>query len=266
MAWIQDEYSKIYGYSPGVVTGKPIATGGSLGRASATGEGLAIVLETLLTHRGEGVEGLRVAIQGFGNVGRHTARALHERGARVVAVCDRDGGVHDPGGLDVADVVAARLRDGSLAGPTASSGASTIVPVDNASLLELDCDVLVPCAVSSVVTSANAPRLRCRYLLEGANSPVTAEADALLRRRGVEVVPDILANSGGVVVSYFEWAQNLQQVAWSLEEVQHRLRERLQRATLQVVEAAADEGLSLREAAYRIATARVKEAFFVAGF
>ncbi len=259
MAWMQDEYSKIYGYSPGVVTGKPIATGGSVGREQATGIGLGMVLERVLSRRDRSVNGCRVVIQGFGNVGAHAAEALDHLGARVIAVSDKNGGLVDEEGLDVEALVEAARR-GAFPGDV--PGAS----IDNSALIELDCDVLVPCAVGGVVTDANASRLRCDYLLEGANSPVTATADATLYERGVVVVPDILANAGGVTVSYFEWVQNLQQFSWTFDEIRSRLQERLDRASDQVLEMAERDGGSLREAAYRIATARVKEAFFLAGF
>jgi glutamate dehydrogenase (NAD(P)+) len=259
MAWMQDEYSKIYGYSPGVVTGKPIAIGGSLGREQATGLGLGMVLERVLAREGRSVKGCRVVIQGFGNVGAHAAESLDCLGARVIAVSDKDGGLVNDAGLDVAELRNA-VRRGSFPGRVAGD------PIDNAALLELDCDVLVPCAVGNVVTDANADRLQCRYLLEGANSPVTASADADLRDRGVVVVPDILANAGGVTVSYFEWVQNLQQFSWTLDEVRSRLKQRLDDATDLVLDTAERDHSSLRESAYRIATSRVKEAFFLAGF
>jgi glutamate dehydrogenase (NAD(P)+) len=259
MAWVQDEYSKIYGYSPAVVTGKPVLTGGSAGREEATGLGVGIVLGSLLAQKGESVDGRTVAIQGFGNVGLHTAATLARLGMRVVAVSDRDGGIHDPTGLAVDELVDTVRRGKPLAAVDAE-------PIDNESLLQLDCDVLVPAAIGSVVTTRNAERIRAPLVVEAANSPVTAAADAMLRARGVQVVPDILANAGGVIVSYFEWVQNLQQFYWSLETVHDRLRERLEAATRAVVTEAGLEHTSWRAAAYRIATARVKNAFFVSGF
>lgn len=260
MAWFQDEYAKIYGNSPAVVTGKPLVLGGSVGRDSATGVGVAEVTERVLADRGDRLAGCRVAVQGFGNVGRHAAAELVRRGAVVVAVSDVHGGVTDSGGLDLDKVGAAADRGeplASVAGGTA---------IDNPTLLTMACDVLVPCALGGVITAGLADRLRCRYVVEGANAPVTAEAAQALRDRGVTVVPDILANAGGVTVSYFEWVQNLQQLRWSAADVGRRLRETMATATDAVLTEAATREVSLRRAAYRIATERVKVAFFLAGF
>jgi glutamate dehydrogenase (NAD(P)+) len=258
MAWIQDEYSKIYGYSPAVVTGKPVELGGSKGRESATGTGLAIVAETVLAGDGRTIEGCRVAVQGFGNVGSHLVAQLAARGAVIVAVADVHGGVADERGLDVA-ALAEAARRGSLASVPGT-------PVDSHGLLTTDCDLLAPCALGGVVTPAIAEKLRCRYVLEGANEPVTADADAILARRGITVIPDILANAGGITVSYFEWVQNLQQFTWSLEEVEDRLETTMTEAAAAVLEEAREHGITLRRAAYRIATDRVKVAFFLSGF
>jgi glutamate dehydrogenase (NAD(P)+) len=258
MAWIHDEYSKIYGYSPAVVTGKPIVTGGSLGRESATGEGVAIVLSAVLDARGEKLEGQRVVVQGFGNVGIHVATAVERAGAEVIAISDVHGGLHKPDGLDVRELRATVEREHRLVQDRAE-------PIANDALIETDCDILIPCAIGGVIDVTNANRLRCRYVVEGANSPVTYEADTIVQAKGITVVPDILANAGGVIVSYFEMVQNHQQLAWTLDEVHDRLAERLRSVTLDVVATAA-EGTSLRAAAYRIATARVRDAFMLAGF
>ena len=259
MAWIQDEYSKIYGYSPAVVTGKPVPLGGSKGREAATGTGVVIVLDTVLRQYGERLDGCRVAVQGFGNVGTHTVEELARRGATVVAVSDVHGGLADEEGLDV-DKILSAVRDGA---PLASLPGD---PIDNVSLLTVDCDVLIPCAVGGVVTPELGGELRCRYLVEGANEPVTAPADRVLDDRGIVVVPDILANAGGITVSYFEWVQNLQQFTWTLDEVQTRLEARMITAARTVLDRAAAEDTTLRRASYRIATERVREAFFLSGF
>lgn len=259
MAWIQDEYSKIYGYDPGVVTGKPVLTGGSVGREEATGLGVSLVLDRLVTGRGESLAGRTAAIQGFGNVGCHAADFLDRLGMHIVAISDHTGGVVDPAGLPIDECIR-RVRGGEH---IAALGAE---PIANADLLELDVDVLIPAAISSVITASNAPAVRARLIVEAANSPVTAAADALLTARGVEIVPDILANAGGVIVSYYEWVQNLQQFYWSLDQVHERLAVRLDSTTDAVIDEADREQISLRSAAYRIATLRVKDAFFIAGF
>ena len=259
MAWIHDEYAKIYGYSPAVVTGKPVTVGGSVGREEATGLGVSMVLGALAERRGLDLEGATVAIQGFGNVGSHAAAALDRLGMRVVAVSDRDGGIHRAEGLVVDELIAAAGRREPL---TAATGA----PLGNDELLALDVDVLVPAAVGGVIHEGNVDRVRARTVVEAANSPVTPGADRALEARGVTVVPDILANAGGVVVSYFEWVQNLQQLAWSLEDIDARLRTRLEDATAAVCDEADDQGVSLRLAAYRLATAKVKSAFFISGY
>ncbi|MEZ5141353.1 MAG: Glu/Leu/Phe/Val dehydrogenase [Acidimicrobiales bacterium] len=255
MAWIHDEYAKIYGFAPAVVTGKPVPIGGSRGRVDATGLGLALVVEQVAADRGLPVTGATVAVQGFGNVGAHAALHLQRRGARVVAVSDREGGVIDTEGLDVEALV---HRPGGLRGAAE--------PITNDELLALDVDWLVPAATGGVIDDENADAVRAGVVVEGANAPVTADADALLTARGVLVVPDILANAGGVIVSHAEWIQNLQQLRWSLDEVQDHLRSTLGTATEQVLARASAEGISWRSAAYRIATERVHEAFFLGGF
>jgi glutamate dehydrogenase (NAD(P)+) len=259
MAWIHDEYSKIYGYSPAVVTGKPVSVGGSVGREEATGLGVAIVVEGIAARQHLDLHDKTVAIQGFGNVGTHAAAALADLGLRIVAVSDRQGGVHDSTGLSVHDLVAAAGRHepvGSVAGEA----------VTNDELLALDVDFLVPAAVGGVIHAGNADAVRARMIVEAANSPLTAAADRLLGERGIPIVPDILANAGGVVVSYFEWVQNLQQVSWDLDDVHAKLRTRLLHATATVCDEATESEVPWRLAAYRIATAKVRTAFFLSGF
>jgi glutamate dehydrogenase (NAD(P)+) len=258
MAWIQDEYSKIYGYSPGVVTGKPVLTGGTVGREEATGLGVATVTRAVLEARGDTIDGCTVAIQGFGNVGAHAAAALSRMGAVVVAVSDRDGGVHAADGLDIDRLAPATLRGGRLAD-------SGLPRIGNDELLALPCDVLIPAAAGAAITGANAGSVSAGLVVEGANAPVTPAAAAVLADARIDVVPDILANAGGVIVSYYEWVQNLQQVRWPLEQVRDQARDRLLEATAAVLAEAASESIDQRAAAYRIATARVRDAFFVAG-
>jgi glutamate dehydrogenase (NAD(P)+) len=260
MAWIQDEYSKVYGYSPAVVTGKPIVTGGTPGREEATGRGMAIVLEAYAKDRGENLVGKTVVIQGFGNVGSNTARILDEVGMKVIAVSDVHGGVFDPRGLVLDRVLANAEKVGTVVGTAGTE------PIDNEALLELECDYLIPAALGRVIGRHNADRIRAGTVVEGANGPVTHLGDQILSRRGIPVLPDILANSGGVTVSYFEWVQNLQQLSWSLDLVQKRLRRKLETAARAVFSQAKDDPCSYRRAAYQLATARLKDAFFAAGF
>jgi len=257
MAWIHDEYAKVYGYSPAVVTGKPIIVGGSAGRLAATGLGVAMVIEALARHRGEDLKGARVAIQGFGNVGSQVARSVTELGMKVVAVSDHTGGRFVPDGFAPADLIDDRERGDRL--PAGE-------PISNAELLTLECDYLVPAALGGAITTTNAGDVCARVVVEAANSPITPDADRILVDNGVSVVPDLLANAGGVIVSYFEWVQNLQQLSWPLTQVNKGLRERLTVATDQVIARAEADAVDVRSAAYRIATARVKEAFFLAGF
>ena len=262
MAWIQDEYSKVYGHSPAVVTGKPVFTGGSRGREEATGEGVAIVAECWAHRNDISLAGRSAVIQGFGNVGSHAARALVDRGMRLLALSDVRGGIlaQDGKSLDLEAVRVHHRQTGSVVGAPGSR------PIANAELLELECDLLVPAALGGAITEHNARRIRARAIAEAANGPVGAEADAILRQRHIPILPDILVNAGGVTVSYFEWVQNLQQLSWELEEVRQRLRTRLERAAQSVLDVAGEEHCSLREAAYCIATRRLKEALLAFGF
>jgi len=255
MAWIVDEYGKFNGWSPGVVTGKPLELGGSLGRESATGDGVGLLTEHTLARMGRSVEGATVAIQGFGNVGSHAALDLTRRGARVVAASDIEGGVFAGDGLDVDELVRAARTEGSVVrqdGPGES--------LTNEELIALDVDVLVPAALGGVITSENAREVRADLIVEGANGPTTPAADQILRERGVAVLPDILANAGGVTVSYFEWVQNSQRFGWTAERVADEL-ERILLAAFQAVAARAEEGgVPYRIAAFEIAVERVARA------
>jgi glutamate dehydrogenase (NAD(P)+) len=259
MAWIQDEYSSIYGYSPAVVTGKPVVTGGSKGRNEATGRGVSIVLVRHAHHRGESLAGKTVVIQGFGNVGRHVAKFLDEFGMKVIAVSGSRGGVMRRSGLDVDALISHADEAGTVL------GAADTEEIDNATLLALECDYLIPAAIGSVVNEGNADRVRAQVVVEAANSPITHLGDRILGERGVSVIPDILANAGGVIVSYFEWVQNIQQFSWTLETVNERLDETLTRAVDAVFDTTAATGTCYREAAYLLATRRLKEALFAAG-
>jgi glutamate dehydrogenase (NAD(P)+) len=253
MAWIMDTYSQQKGYAvPGVVTGKPIEIGGTYGRKEATGRGVATCMMEACRRLSLSAE--RVAVQGFGNVGRATARIAAQLGSRVVAVSDFKSGIYDENGLDLAAVEQWVQKTGYLEG---FPGAER---VSNAELLELPCDVLIPAAIENQITAANADRLRCRMLVEGANGPTTLEADAILRQRGIVVVPDILANAGGVTVSYFEWLQGSQHVFWSEDEVNGKLIHLMQRAYREVHDSAEKRGVDLRTAALMFGIGRIAEA------
>jgi glutamate dehydrogenase (NAD(P)+) len=255
MAWIMDTVSMHRGYSvPGVVTGKPLAIGGSVGRADATGQGVVYAIEDAAARGGFVIEGARVAVQGFGNVGEATARLLHERGAQVVAITDVAGGVHRPDGLDVPFLARYLQEHGTVAGAPGTQ------PIDNEALFALDVDVLVLAAMEGQITAENAGRVNARILAEAANGPVTPDADGILAANGVVVLPDILCNAGGVIVSYFEWAQNRAALAWTLEEVNERLRRQILAAADAVWKRAAADEIPPRLAAHAIAIERVAEA------
>jgi len=261
MAWIQDEYSKIYGFSPAVVTGKPIVTGGSCGREEATGRGVSVALARFLEGHGDSLEGKAVAIQGFGNVGSHTAQCLAALGAKVVALSDSRGGILSRSGLPVDEVLHQSRSTGTVTG---FPGAT---PISNEELLACECDILIPAALGSVIDRRVADHVQAQLVVEAANGPVTSQGAQRLAHRGIRVLPDILANAGGVIVSYFEWVQNLQQFSWTLEDVRARHDQRMHKAVDHVVdEAKHHKGDRYRQAAYRIATQRLKEAYFAAGF
>ena len=256
MAWMMDTYSMQTGYTvTGVVTGKPVSIGGSEGRGGATSRGVSFATVAALRTLGLPVSGARVAVQGFGKVGALAAVYLQQAGAKIVAVSDVQGAAYDPTGLDAAALLQ-RMQDGA---PTVvgAPGAETLT---NAELLELDVDVLVPAALEGVITAANADRIKARVVVEGANGPTTPDADAILEDRGITVVPDILANAGGVAVSYFEWVQDLQAYFWSAGQVNDRLEALMERAYAEVSSLAAERRISMRTAAQTIAVGRVAEA------
>jgi glutamate dehydrogenase (NAD(P)+) len=255
MAWIMDTFSMQKGYSiPGVVTGKPIAIGGSLGRDKATARGCLYVVDEAMSVTKQPIEGARVAIQGFGNAGMHAATLMAERGYRIVAASDSRGGVANPTGLDVRGLIAHKLETGSLVG---FGGGEKI---SNKDVLEYECDVLVPAALEKVITRENAPRIRAKIVAEAANGPTLPEADAILHDRGIMVLPDILANAGGVTVSYFEWVQDLQENFWEEDEINARLKQKMTRAFRETHEQATRHGVDMRRGAYAVAVDRVAEA------
>ncbi|MDE0572488.1 Glu/Leu/Phe/Val dehydrogenase [Demequina sp. B12] len=260
MAWIMDTFSVAKGHTvPGVVTGKPIALGGSLGRASATSRGVAHVALMAMASRGLEPTTASAAVQGFGKVGRGAARLLAESGVTVRAISDVDGAIFAPDGIDITRLGAHVDREGTVVG---FDGAQ---PLDPADLLTLDIDVLVPAAIEGVITEANAPHVRASIVVEGANGPTTQAADAILTDRGVLVVPDILANAGGVIVSYFEWVQSNQAYQWRESEVNERLEEKMTAAWHDVVDYAGAHGLTYRQAATSLAVRRVLEAHDLRG-
>jgi glutamate dehydrogenase (NAD(P)+) len=255
MAWIFDTYSMNKGHSVlGVVTGKPLNVGGSLGRLEATARGAMYCIREAIRKKEMKLEGLRVAVQGFGNVGSYLAKFLHGEGALVIAVSDSTSGVYNPNGIDVELALAHKQETGALAGLRGTE------PVSNDELLLLDCDVLAPCALEQVVTSENADKVKAKIICEGANGPVTPTADEILEERGVLVLPDILANAGGVVVSYFEWVQGLQEYFWKEGEVNARLNDIATRAFNETWALQESRGTSMRMAAYGLAVQRVSEA------
>jgi glutamate dehydrogenase (NAD(P)+) len=255
MAWIFDTYSMNKGHSVlGVVTGKPLSIGGSLGREEATARGALYCIQALSVKEGMRVGDYSVAIQGFGNVGAHLARLLHLEGTKVVAVSDSSGGVYNANGIDVQAALAHKQEAGTLA------GLANAEAITNEELVELPCDIFAPCALEQVVTEENADRVKATVICEGANGPVTPTADAILEDRGVLVLPDVLANAGGVVVSYFEWVQGLQEYFWREDEVNAKLHDIVARAFEETWQTRERMGNSMRMAAYGLAVQRVAEA------
>ncbi|HET8606534.1 MAG TPA: Glu/Leu/Phe/Val dehydrogenase [Gaiellaceae bacterium] len=260
MAWIFDTYSMNKGHSVlGVVTGKPLTIGGSLGRQAAAARGAQYCIEQALGKLGRSFDGLTVAVQGFGTVGANLALFLAEAGATVVAVSDSQVALHDPAGIDVRTAYAHKQEHGTLRG---LRGADEIGADE---LLLLDCDVLAPCALEQVITRDNAAGVRAKVVCEGANGPVTPEADAILEDKGVLILPDVLANAGGVVVSYFEWVQGLQEYFWKEDEVNARLNEIVSRAFQETWEVKESRDVPMRVAAYGLAVQRVAEATVTRG-
>jgi glutamate dehydrogenase (NAD(P)+) len=261
MAWIMDTISMHRGYTAaGVVTGKPVAVGGTLGRGEATGRGLMFVLQELAREQSVALESATIAVQGFGKVGATVAKLLHEAGAKIVAVSDADTAVYNAQGLDVPALMPHQADRISLKQSKAGDF------ISNQELLALPCDFLVPAALEGQLTAANADTVRARFVVEGANGPTTPEADSLLEEEGILVVPDILANSGGVIVSYFEWVQDLQFYFWDESEVNARLHKVITRAYAAVRALATEHRITMREAATLLGVGRVVEATRMRGF
>ena len=260
MAWIMDTYSMHVGYTvPGVVTGKPIALGGSEGRNEATARGTVFCIVEAARHLNLDLTTARVAVQGFGNAGSIAARLIGEEGSTVVAVSDSTGGIHDPSGLDIAKVVAWKSEHGTVQG---FPGAADIT---NAALLEVPCDILIPAALENQITERNAGKIKARIVAEAANGPTTPEADAILFNNGVFQIPDILCNAGGVTVSYFEWVQDLNRDFWDEAEVNQKLKGIMVKAFKDVLAMSLREGVNMRTAAYLLAVQRVADATAMRG-
>ncbi|HYT30838.1 MAG TPA: Glu/Leu/Phe/Val dehydrogenase [Actinomycetota bacterium] len=260
MAWIMDTYSQRAGYSvPAIVTGKPLSIGGSRGRTQATARGVMYITLATLKHLGMAVEEARVVIQGFGNVGSYAVQLLQDAGCVVVGASDVRGGVYNPKGLSYRGLVRHQAATGTITGFEGGDA------VGNDELLELDCDVLIPAAIENQLTEDNAERVKAPVIVEAANGPTTPPADDIFKDRGILVVPDILANSGGVTVSYFEWVQDLQSYAWEEDEVNERLRSIMERAYVDVLSLAEDKKVTMREAATILGVGRVAEAHMTRG-
>ncbi len=254
MGWIMDEYSKYNGFSPGVVTGKPVHLFGSEGRDEATGRGVMYVLEEALKERSKSLSDVTVAIQGFGNVGSHAARLIAEQGGKILAVADHMGGVSNTDGLDIPALVEWAAEHGTVKGfPDGDV-------FDGPEVLTWDVDVLIPAALEDVITKENAGDIRADIVVEAANGPTTPQADEILQERGVLVIPDILANAGGVTVSYFEWAQNIQQFRWELERINDELSKIMRRSYAAVNAIVKEKNVSPRTAAFILAIRRVGRA------
>jgi glutamate dehydrogenase (NAD(P)+) len=260
MSWIMDTYSINQGYSvPGVVTGKPVAIGGSRGRGGATSRGVMYMVFSTLRKLGIPIEEASIAIQGYGKVGGFAAQLLHDSGCRVIAVSDVEGGLYRDKGLDPEAINRYKRESGTVVG---FPGAD---PITNEELLEVECDVLIPAAIEGVISSRNAGQVKASIIVEAANGPITFEGDKILNDRGVFVIPDILANAGGVTVSYFEWVQDLQAYFWSEEMINARLKEIMDGAFNDVFTLHKTKGLTMRQAAHWIGVGRVAEAHLTRG-
>ena len=260
MAWIMDTYSMNKGYSVlGVVTGKPLEIGGSKGRFEATGRGCTICARLAARHLGMNLDKATVAVQGFGNVGGITAKLLSGHGSRIIAVSDSTGGVYNNKGLDIAELQRHKEATGSVIDFRDSDN------ITNSELLEMECDLLVPAALEGAICAPNAASIKARVILEGANGPTTAEADEILNENGKLVIPDILANAGGVVVSYFEWVQGTQAFFWREDEVNSRLQDIMDNAFHEVLEISMREKVNMRDAAYMLAIGRLAGAIQIRG-
>lgn len=260
MAWMMDTYSQEQGYAqPGVVTGKPVEIGGSLGRVGATGLGAVYVAERAFERKGLNLKGARVAIQGFGNVGSHAALYAHERGAKIIAVSDVKGGIFNGDGLNITELMEYVNATKFVEGFPGSKR------ISNEELLELECDALFPCALENVIDSKNADRIKAKVIIEGANGPVTNNATTILHNKGVYVVPDVIANGGGVVVSYFEWVQDIMSFFWDEDEINGRLKKIIIKAFDSAFAMSQEKNVDMRLAAMAVAVQRLEKAMLLRG-
>ena len=258
MAWVMDEYSKYYGFSPAVVTGKPVEVFGSLGREEATGRGVIYVVEEYFQQLGLSLKDKTVVIQGFGNVGSNAARFAHEAGAKIIGIGDVSGGIYDEMGLNIPEMIDYVRKNRGLTGYTNKF-------LSNEELLCVPCDVLIPAALGGVITAEVAKKMQAKLVAEGANEPTLPEGDEILNQRGIPVIPDILCNAGGVTVSYFEWAQNIQQFRWELERVNGELKSVMSKAFADVYKFSKSNNCSIRTAAFGLALGRVAKATVMRG-
>lgn len=260
MAWMMDTYSQEQGFAqPGVVTGKPVEIGGSLGRAGATGLGVVFVAEKAFEKKGKSMKGATIAVQGFGNVGSHAALYAWERGAKIIAVSDVSGGIFNGDGLHIPELLDYVQKNKSIANFPKSTS------ISNSELLLLDCDSLWPCALEGVINATNADQIKAKMIIEGANGPVTNEASKMLHRRGVFVVPDIIANGGGVVVSYFEWVQDIMSFFWDEDEISNRLKTIITKAFEKAYVMSVEKNVEMRQAAMGVAVERLQRAMLLRG-
>mgnify|MGYP001498338022 FL=1 len=255
MSWFMDEYSQVHGYSPAIVTGKPLELGGSEGREAATGRGTAVITREASEKWGIDLKDCKVVIQGFGNVGSYAAKFLHEYGCKIIAVSDVSGGLHDKDGLDIPSLFDYNRRKRTI--KDFEQGEN----ITNEQLLALDCDFLIPAALGSAINDSNAHSLNCKVIIEAANGPVTGDAANKLWDKRIAIIPDILTNAGGVTVSYFEWVQNLQQFKWSKDEVNQKLDKKMIQAFEEVYSIKKDQGVPMRIASFMAAIDRVQSAY-----
>ncbi|XP_057872426.1 glutamate dehydrogenase 2 isoform X2 [Cryptomeria japonica] len=260
MAWILDEYSKFHGHSPAIVTGKPLDLGGSLGREAATGRGVIFATEALLAEYGMSIQGLSVVIQGFGNVGSWAAQLIHEKGGKVIAVGDVTGAIKNESGLDIPSLIRHKIRNASIKG---FEGANEIDPK---TLLLEECDVLIPAALGGVLNRENASEVKAKFIIEAANHPTDPEADEILSKKGVIILPDIYANAGGVTVSYFEWVQNIQGFMWDEEKVNLELQKYMTSAFKNIKDMCKVHNCDLRMGAFTLGVNRVARATLLRGW
>ena len=255
MSWFMDEYSQVHGYSPAIVTGKPLELGGSEGREAATGRGTAVITREASEKWGIDLKDCKVGIQGFGNVGSYAAKFFHEYGCKIIAVSDVSGGLHDKDGLDIPSLFDYNRRNRTIKGFEQGKN------ITNEQLLALDCDFLIPAALGSAINDSNAHSLNCKVIIEAANGPVTGDAANKLWDKRIAIIPDILTNAGGVTVSYFEWVQNLQQFKWSEDEVNQKLDKKMIQAFEEVYSIKKDQGVPMRIASFMAAIDRVQSAY-----